>query len=50
MEPEVLQKILGHAQYSTTANDYIVADADIERLIKAAESLYKKKNTKKAEG
>lgn len=50
MEPEVLQKILGHAQYSTTANDYIVAEKDIEHLIKAAESLYKKKQTKKAGG
>ena len=35
MPPEVLQKILGHADYSTTANVY--THLDIETLIKAVE-------------
>ena len=33
--PEILQKILGHADYSTTANIYV--HTDIEELIKAVE-------------
>ena len=36
MIPEQLQKILGHAQYSTTANDYIFTEAEIDLLITAA--------------
>lgn len=35
MPPEILQKILGHADYSTTANIYV--HTDIEELIKAVE-------------
>ena len=35
MAPEVLQKILGHADYSTTANIYV--HTDIEELVKAVE-------------
>lgn len=35
MAPEVLQKILGHSDYSTTANIYV--HTDIEELIKAVE-------------
>ena len=35
MQPEILQKILGHANYSTTAEIYIHSDA--EQLIKAVE-------------
>lgn len=35
MRPEILQKILGHADYSTTANIYI--HADIDDLVKAVE-------------
>ena len=45
MAPELLQKILGHAQYSTTANIYVHADVDL--LITAAENLNKKKTEKK---
>ncbi len=43
MEPEILQKILGYADYSVTANDYIMAEKDIERLIKAADKVNKAK-------
>lgn len=35
MPPEILQKILGHADYSTTANIYV--HTDIEDLVKAVE-------------
>ena len=35
MAPEILQKILGHANYSTTANIYI--HTDIEELVRAVE-------------
>lgn len=35
MPPEILQKILGHADYSTTANIYV--HTDIDELIKATE-------------
>lgn len=35
MQPEILQKILGHADYSTTANIYV--HTDIDELIKAVE-------------
>lgn len=35
MQPEILQKILGHADYSTTANIYV--HTDIEELVKAVE-------------
>ncbi len=35
MPPEILQKILGHADYSTTANIYV--HTDIEELVKAVE-------------
>lgn len=37
MQPEVLQKILGHASFTTTANIYVHADA--ERLISAVENV-----------
>ena len=37
IEPEMLQKILGHADYSTTANIYV--HTDIDALIKAAEKI-----------
>lgn len=36
MTPEILQKILGHADYSTTANIYV--HTDIEELIRAVEN------------
>lgn len=36
MPPEILQKILGHADYTTTANIYL--HTDIEELVKAVES------------
>lgn len=36
MRPEVLQKILGHASYTTTANIYV--HSDIDALVKAVES------------
>lgn len=36
MPPEILQKILGHASYETTANIYVHADAD--ELIRAVEN------------
>lgn len=36
MKPEVLQKILGHADYSTTANIYV--HSDIETLVAAVEN------------
>lgn len=36
MAPETLQKILGHADYSTTANIYVHTDAD--ELIQAVEN------------
>ena len=35
VQPEILQKILGHADYSTTANIYVHTDAD--ELVKAVE-------------
>lgn len=35
MPPEILQKILGHADYSTTANIYVHTDA--EELVRAVE-------------
>ena len=35
MPPEILQKILGHADYNTTANIYVHADA--EELVMAVE-------------
>lgn len=41
MPRELLQKILGHAQYSTTADIYV--HTDIDALVKAAENLSKKK-------
>lgn len=37
IKPEILQKILGHADYSTTANIYV--HADIDALVKAAEKI-----------
>ena len=37
MQPEVLQKILGHANFSTTANIYV--HADMEKLISAVEAV-----------
>ena len=37
MAPEILQKILGHADYSTTANIYV--HTDIEELVTSAERL-----------
>lgn len=36
MPPEILQKILGHADYNTTANIYV--HTDVEELLKAVES------------
>lgn len=36
MPPEILQKILGHADYSTTANIYV--HTDIDELLKAVET------------
>jgi integrase len=36
MPPEILQKILGHADYSTTANIYV--HMDVEELIKSVEN------------
>jgi len=36
MPPEILQKILGHADYTTTANIYV--HTDIEELLKAVEN------------
>lgn len=36
MPPEILQKILGHADYNTTANIYV--HTDIEELLKAVEN------------
>lgn len=35
MPPEILQKILGHADYSTTANIYV--HTDVDELVKAVE-------------
>lgn len=35
MPPEILQKILGHADYSTTANIYV--HTDVEELVRAVE-------------
>ena len=37
MRPEILQKILGHAEYDTTADNYVHFDADT--LIAAAEAI-----------
>lgn len=37
MPPEILQKILGHADYSTTANIYV--HTDVEELVRAVEAL-----------
>jgi integrase len=37
MPPEILQKILGHVDYQTTANFYIEKDA--EELIEAVENV-----------
>lgn len=37
IEPEMLQKILGHADYTTTANIYV--HTDIDALVKAAEKI-----------
>lgn len=37
MPPEILQKILGHADYSTTANIYV--HTDVEELVKAVEGV-----------
>lgn len=37
MEPEILQKILGHTNYSTTANIYL--HTDVESLLSAVEKL-----------
>ena len=34
--PEILQKILGHADYSTTANIYV--HTDVEELVRAVEA------------
>lgn len=36
MPPEILQKVLGHADYSTTANIYV--HTDVEELVRAVES------------
>ena len=36
MPPEILQKILGHADYNTTANIYV--HTDLDELIRAVES------------
>lgn len=36
MPPEILQKILGHSDYSTTANIYV--HTDVEELVKAVEN------------
>jgi integrase len=36
MPPEILQKILGHADYSTTANIYV--HMDVEELIRSVEN------------
>lgn len=36
MPPEILQKILGHADYSTTANIYV--HTDVEELVRAVEN------------
>ena len=36
MPPEILQKILGHADYSTTANIYV--HTDVDEIIRAVES------------
>lgn len=38
MIPELLQKVLGHADYATTANEYTFTDDDIRLLIRAVES------------
>jgi len=43
MPPELLQKILGHADYSTTANIYV--HTDIDALVKAAENLTAQKKS-----
>ena len=45
MRPEVLQKILGHAEYDTTADNYV--HFDVDALIAAAETVVAKKNVKK---
>lgn len=37
MPPEILQKILGHADYSTTANIYV--HTDVEELVRAVEAV-----------
>ena len=47
MEPELLQQILGHAQYSTTADFYIIDEKEVEKLIAAATNINKKKVEKK---
>ena len=39
VQPEVLQKIIGHADYSTTANIYI--HEDLERLKKAVNLIWR---------
>jgi integrase len=44
MPPEMLQKILGHADYSTTANIYV--HTDIDALVQAAKLINDKKEKK----
>lgn len=46
IQPDVLQKILGHADFSTTANIYV--HADTEKLISAVESVSNLSVTEKA--
>ena len=41
IKPEILQKILGHADYSTTSNVYV--HADVDALVAAAEALNEEK-------
>lgn len=43
MRPEILQKILGHASYTTTSDVYV--HADIESLVIAVEALQKKRKS-----
>ena len=37
VQPEILQKVLGHADYSTTSNIYV--HADIDKMVKAVEMI-----------
>ena len=45
IKPELLQKMIGHADYGTTSNIYV--HTDIDALVTAAEKIAKKKSTKK---